>query len=336
MLVTLTGAYRNAGDHLIGDRARALLRKHVDGDIVDIARRDINESHYEIFNRARAVILCGGPAYQPQIYPKVFPIDLARITANVVPMGLGFKAKLGQAPSDFKFSEPAEAFVREVHRRTKLSSVRDGLTLEMLNGMGLNNVSMTGCPAWYDLDNLGRDYEFKADAKNITFSLPAKPQPDTFKIIAGLTKRYPKAQKVLAMHHGWRPAKTAQGNAMLRWHVRVFAYATALGWRIDSIADGLEKFKALYDLTDLHVGYRVHAHIYSLSQQSASILINEDTRGVGQVTALGGKMLMAGAGADGVLEAVEEHFDTRGEAMRGSTERIKATHPTMVEFLGSF
>jgi hypothetical protein len=129
MLVTLTGAYRNAGDHLIGDRARALLRKHVDGDIVNIARRDINESHYEIFNKARAVILCGGPAYQPQIYPKVFPIDLDRITANVVPMGLGFKAKLGQTPAEFKFSEPAEAFVREVHKRTKLSSVRDGLTL---------------------------------------------------------------------------------------------------------------------------------------------------------------------------------------------------------------
>jgi len=123
---------------------------------------------------------------------------------------------------------------------------------------------------------------------------------------------------------------------MLRWHVRVFAFAAARGWQVAPIADGLDKFKALYDLTDLHVGYRVHAHIYSLSQQSASILINEDTRGVGQVTALGGKMLMAGAGADGVLEAVEEHFGTRGEAVRGSTESIKATYPTMVEFLGSF
>jgi hypothetical protein len=205
----------------------------------------------------------------------------------------------------------------------------------LLNRLDLNNVSMTGCPAWYDLDNLERDYEFKADAKNITFSLPAKPQPDTFKIIAGLSKQYPKAQKVLAMHHGWRPAKTPHGNAMLRWHVKVFDYATALGWRVDSIADGLEKFKKLYDVTDLHVGYRVHAHIYSLSQQSASILINEDTRGVGQVTALGGKMLMAGEGAASVLDAVAEHFDTQGSAVRGSTERIKATYPTMVEFLGS-
>jgi len=335
MLVTLTGAYRNAGDHLIGDRARALLRKHVDAEIVNIARRDINETHYEIFNKARAVILCGGPAYQPQIYPKVFPIELSRITANVLPMGLGFKAKLGQAPSDFKFSEPSEAFVREVHRRTKVSSVRDGLTLEMLSSMGLKNVSMTGCPAWYDLENLGREYDFKAEAKNITFSLPAKPQPDTFKIIAGLTKQFPKAQKVLAMHHGWRPAKTPQGSAMLRWHVKVFAYATALGWRVDSIADGLEKFKALYDLTDLHVGYRVHAHIYSLSQQSASILINEDSRGVGQVTALGGRLLMAGEGADGVLDAVQEHFDTMGAGVLASTDKIKATYPLMVEFLKS-
>ena len=336
MIVTLTGAYRNAGDHLIGDRARALLRKHVDGEIINIARRDINESHYEIFNKARAVILCGGPAYQPLIYPKVFPIELDRITSKVVPMGLGFKAKLGQSPADFKFTEAAEHFVREVHKQVKVSSVRDGLTLEMLNGLGLNNVSMTGCPAWYDLEHLTDEYQFKADAKHITFSLPAKPQPDTFKILAGLTKMFPKAQKTIAMHHGFRPAKTAHGNAMLRWHMRVFAFATARGWQVAPIADGLDKFKALYDHTDLHVGYRVHAHIYSLSQQSASLLINEDTRGVGQVTSLGGTMLMAGEGAPSVLDAVQQHFDTSGAGVLASTERIKATYPTMVEFLGSF
>ncbi len=87
MLVTLTGAYRNAGDHLIGHRARALLRKHIDQEIVNIDRRAINEDSYEIFNKAKAVILCGGPAYQAGIYPKVFPISLERITSKVVPMG---------------------------------------------------------------------------------------------------------------------------------------------------------------------------------------------------------------------------------------------------------
>jgi hypothetical protein len=333
MLITLTGAYRNAGDHLIGDRARGLLRKHVDEDVVNLDRREITEDHYPLFNKARAVILCGGPAYQAHIYPKVFPIELSRITSKVVPMGLGWKGNLDSTPVDFKFPEPAEAFIREVHRNIEVSSVRDHLTLEVLNNLGIKNVSMTGCPAWYDLEHLDDDYEFKKEAKKITFSLPAKPQPDTFDIIAGISKEFPKAEKVLAMHHGWRPSKSDKGNEMLKWHLKVFAFATSRGWKVSSIADGLEKFRTLYDETDLHVGYRVHAHIYSLSQQSASLLINEDSRGVGQTTSLGGAMLMAGEGAEVVLAAIRNHFETGGAAMLESTNRIKATYPTMVKFL---
>ncbi len=101
------------------------------------------------------------------------------------------------------------------------------------------------------------------------------------------------------------------------------------------MADGLEQFKTLYDLTDLRVGYGVHAHNYWLSQHSANILINEDTRGVGQVAAPGSKMHMAGEGAASVLDAVAEHFDSQVSAVRGSIERIKATYPTTVEYLGS-
>ena len=137
------------------------------------------------------------------------------------------------------------------------------------------------------------------------------------------------------MQFGCRPAKTANGNAMLRWHVKVFAFATGQGWRVDSNADGLEIFKTLYDLTDLYLSNRVHAHIHSLLKQPASILINEDTRGVGQVTALGREMLIAGEGAASVLDAVADHFDTGGEAVRVITVGIKATHPMMVECLGS-
>lgn len=335
MLITLTGAYRNAGDHLIGHRARALLRKHVDEEIINIDRREISELHYPLFNKARAVILCGGPAYQAQIYPKVFPIDLSHIDSKVVPMGLGWKGNLGSTPADFKFPEPAENFIREVHRNIEVSSVRDHLTLEVINNLGINNVSMTGCPAWYDLDHLDDDYIFQSDAKKITFSLPAKPQPDTFDIIAGISRDFPKAQKTLAMHHGWRPSKSDKGNEMLKWHLRVAAFATARGWKIAPIADGLDKFRRLYDETDLHVGYRVHAHIYSLSQQTASLLINEDSRGVGQTTSLGGAMLMAGDGADVVLDAIRKHFDTKGSGVLESTNRIKATYPTMVKFLNT-
>ena len=44
-------------------------------------------------------------------------------------------------------------------------------------------------------------------------------------------------------------------------------------------------------------------------------------------------MLMAGTGAQVVLDAVRKHFDTKGAAVLESTNRIKATYPVMVKFL---
>ena len=51
---------------------------------------------------------------------------------------------------------------------------------------------------------------------------------------------------------------------------------------ISSSSEGL----GIYDRTDLHIGFRVHAHIYCLSHRGISILIEEDGRGAGVNNAL--------------------------------------------------
>jgi len=43
----------------------------------------------------------------------------------------------------------------------------------------------------------------------------------------------------------------------------------------------------IYDTCDLHIGFRVHAHIYNLSHRHRSLLIEEDNRGAGVNDALG-------------------------------------------------
>lgn len=42
-----------------------------------------------------------------------------------------------------------------------------------------------------------------------------------------------------------------------------------------------------YDSCDLHIRFRVHAHIYNLSHGNTTLLINEDARGSGVNDALG-------------------------------------------------
>ena len=116
MLVTLTGAFKNSGDYLIGHRARTLLASHTDHEIVDINRKAIDDASYEIFNKAKAVLLTGGPAYQAGIYPGVYDLDLDRIQVPVIPYGLGWKGKLGQDPKDFQFTEESKDFIKRIRR----------------------------------------------------------------------------------------------------------------------------------------------------------------------------------------------------------------------------
>lgn len=60
------------------------------------------------------------------------------------------------------------------------------------------------------------------------------------------------------------------------------------GVDVRDLSYSCEGFSA-YNECDLHVGFRVHAHIYNLSQRIPSVLIEEDGRGWGAVEALGMK-----------------------------------------------
>ncbi|MGE0742040.1 MAG: polysaccharide pyruvyl transferase family protein [Hyphomonadaceae bacterium] len=334
MIVTICGAYRNAGDHLIGARARALLRAHVDTEVVTVDRKDIGDEHYKLFNRARAVVLCGGPAYQREIFPKIYPLDLARVKPPVVPLGLGWKAPANKSPNTFQFEDAALRFITEVHARIPVSSVRDPLTLEVLNHAGVSNVSMTGCPAWYDLAHLERPYVFKEKVERLVLSMPAIMQPGVFELMQSLTLRFPNAQRTAAFHHGLVPTKTSKGRQTGRDFLAFARQAKARGWKIVGLASDLFGFEALYGAADLHVGYRVHAHIFSLSRRISSILINEDARGVGQCKAMGAPNLtIDGANIAPIEDAIAQHFERRGETVARSVETMRATFPVMRDFL---
>ena len=334
MIVVLCGAYRNSGDHLIGDRARALLRKHVDADIVTLDRKAIEPQHYETFNKARRVLLCGGPAYQREMYPKVYPLEREKVTPPIVPYGLGWKSPAKKAPDTFKFAAPAEKFIKDIHGKIELSSARDPLTVEVLNHAGVDNVLMTGCPAWYDLTTFENPYVFKDEVKNLVLSMPAVMQPGTLELMEWLTQRFPKARRTAAFHHGIVPAWTKIGLERGSKFVRFSASALRRGWRVTGLTGSLPRMEALYGNADLHIGYRVHAHLLCLSRRIPSILINEDSRGVGQAKALGAdSLIVEGDNIEPFKQAVERHFETRGETVAGSVETMRQTFPTMKRFL---
>lgn len=336
MIVTICGAYRNAGDHLIGMRARALLREYVDQDIITIDRKSVTDETYATFNQARAVMLCGGPAYQREIYPKVYPIERERITVPLIPIGLGFKAGVNKPASKFKFAPEAQSFVTGLHEKIDYSSARDPLTVEALNANGVKNVAMTGCPAWYALGRLDMPYRFEADPKSITLSMPAIMQPGVWELLEWLTIRFPKARRTVSFHHGVLPNTTPAGRKTGMQFAKFAAKAMAKGWKVMGLANSLPRMQTLYDATDLHIGYRVHAHLYCLSRRTPSILINEDIRGVGQAKALHAPVLnINGGDIEPITAAIDAHFDTRGAGVSRSVETMRETFPEMRRFLAT-
>jgi hypothetical protein len=285
MIVTLTGAYQNVGDHLIGYRAHKLIRQFVDQDIVNIDRKDVTESHYDLFNKARAVLLCGGPAYQKDMFPRIFSLDLTRITSPVVPFGLGYKTKLNA--QNFSFNSVSLKFVKEVHSRIDTSSARDVKTVEALNQSGIQNVTMTGCPAWYDLEKIGVGYTPLKGIKSVAFSAPAHIDENTIRALKIVSKRFPKAKKFITFHHGIYLGNSRGQLKLTLSNLRSLLAGVLEGYEVVTLQKDLRKMCDLYDSCDLHVGYRVHAHLYKLSQRQPSILLSEDTRGLSQSLSLG-------------------------------------------------
>lgn len=333
-VVTLTGAFKNAGDYLIGHRARALLAAHVNAQVIDVNRKEITDSHYEVFNSARAVLLTGGPAYQDKIYPNVYNLDLSRVTVPVIPFGLGWKGKLGQQPEDFAFAPAAKDFVQAIHAdQTRYSSARDHLTVQMLAANGVSNVSMTGCPAWYDEAKLAQDYQFNANIKRLVLSMPAVPQAQVALIMAKLAKDFPKAQKFLSFQAGYKSTHSKKSAEYTRWNRAMMVRGFLHGFKPISFEADFNGFESFMNTIDFHVGYRVHSHIFSLSQRKTSLLIGEDSRGIGQVAAMGGVALSAQQPVQEVLSGIDALFATRGEQIHTAVQTMRSTHATMLQFL---
>lgn len=332
--MTLTGAFKNAGDYLIGHRARALLTNHVDAEVIDINRKAITESHYDLLNSARAVLLTGGPAYQEKVYPNVYDLDLNKIKVPVLAYGLGWKGKLGQEPEDFRFWEEAATFVREIHRNQILfSSARDHLTVRMLEANGVSNVRMTGCPAWYDESKLAQDFEFDGNPKTVVLSMPAVPQAQVTALMAKLAKRFPKAKRYLSFQAGYSSTHSKKGAEYSRWNRAMLLRGLIHGFKPIEFAGDFDKFAGFMATVDFHIGYRVHSHIFCISQRKGSILIAEDSRGVGQVAAMGGVALSARDTNQAIAEAVDGFFDSQGVQVQAAVETMRATHGQMLEFL---
>lgn len=293
MFVVLSGAKKNVGDFLITHRAKQLLKHfYPNEELIQYPNWQSLSDNLDKINRSKAVIILGGPGYQQNMYPGVYKFvpELNLIKPPIVPLGLGWKGISNELHTlkNYHFSESSLAFLHYLQKNKSILGCRDFYTEQVLNLQGFQNTMMTGCPAWYDLDSIGKPVNNPETINKLVFT---PPQNRLFKdqgvsILRLLHEMFPTANKYCVFHRGitsddeYTPTADEKNNIYLSNIAKSFKFEV-----IDAAYD-LNKI-SFYDDCDIHIGYRIHAHLYFLSKRKPSIVINEDARGNGIEDALG-------------------------------------------------
>lgn len=275
----MSGAVINAGDFLIEKRAIQLLKHFIPEAQISILNRvkiDYSDK-IDYLNSFDGIIFAGGPIYSPDIYPKSIPFvnDLAKLSPPVIFMGGGCRSEIYNS----NLTEKSKSFFSLGCKNRIPLGCRDWYTYRFLKHQGFTDILMTGCPAWYDLDYIN-DLEIKKieKIKKIYVSEPAKTYNISLleKLLYWLKSNFKDASLNLVIH---REEKTQIETLKEKWKDELDLNVII----IPGSSDGFN----IYNDADLHIGFRVHAHIYNLSRRNFSILINEDIRGKGVNHTLG-------------------------------------------------
>jgi hypothetical protein len=308
--VLLTGGKNNAGDFLIKFRAKELFAQlRPDREIVDFnAWEYLDDAKLKVVNQSQALILMGGPALQRHMYPGIYKLreNLGDITVPIIMMGIGWKSMNGEWKDTYTYplSRQSLTLLERISESGYLSSVRDYHTLNVLNFLGMDTVLMTGCPAYYDLDTLSKSEDQKkeyGDIQKIAFSLGVSfvdspsMESQMKEVILMLRESFKEKSFEVVFHHSLeRDRLLKHGSGSVKHHQKHQGFETWLkknGIAYTDISGSAESLIDYYSKVDLHIGYRVHAHIFMNSINKLSILISEDGRAKAVKDVIGGIVL---------------------------------------------
>lgn len=284
-IALLHGAMKNAGDFLILERTKELLRHFYPKCVIsEFYRNKSMEEHLCDINHHDVMMIAGGPGYCGEYYPEYIPLveDLNRIKIPIVMLGMGWFGVDSTVHHIYRYGlgEKMKLLLERVSSDTKILGCRDYYSANILRNSGFDNSLMTGCPAWYYLECLDQtSYVGKPLHKMEKIVISDCRDPNNMKsaleLIGCIKNLFPNIEIQYIFHRGLDDVDDAMINGLNQY-----------GVEYQDISGSAEGF-SVYDDCDMHIGFRVHAHIYNLSKRKLSILIEEDGRGAGVNSALG-------------------------------------------------
>lgn len=293
-VVTLTGGKNNSGDFLIKKKAHDLIQNYFDDiDIVDINGWEVSEKDLELINGAKALLLTGGPALIPNVVPAIYSLEnlIDEIQVPIATFGVGWFHANGDWKdlNNYNFNKSSQKLFNRLANNGITNSVRDYFTYQLLKDNGVKNVIMTGCPVLFNGGKLAVSNTPKCDL-NVAVSLGVGFKDmdllfeQTIQLLDQAKIRFNNITAVF--HHGLEKQKYVP-STLTKKQNKLVKYLEYKNIKYVDASGSAEALMSTYDEFDLHLGYRVHAHLYMLSQGKPSYLIAEDGRGTGQQQVLG-------------------------------------------------
>lgn len=277
-IALIHGAILNAGDFLIKERAKQCLQNCIeDVDITEYYRNYGLDKSIDEINQNDIAILAGGPGYT-DIFLKILisqRINDVRIPIAIMGMGqyFGYSGLNATSLYQYSFEEECADFLKRCMKDTGALGCRGYISANVLRNNGCEDVIMTGCPAWYDYEYLNQThYNGKAlnGVQKICISDCANKEYtwQVIELAKYIRSFFGNKEIVYVLHKGSDNLPLTELPEFTKLGIRI----------VDISGRGTEGF-SVYDDCDLHIGYRVHSHIYNLAKRKLSILIEEDLRG---------------------------------------------------------
>lgn len=259
-------------------------------------RKKISDWEIAKINSTKALILAGANQLNDDftIAPEMTLEQLEKIKVPIVPFGIGI---YGVQSRNSAMSETTKDILSGIHQRIKFSSWRCDLTLQYLEQFLpelSNKFLMTGCPVMYNKKILDK-VPFSEKEKKVVVTVTERGDfwEREVETIDFVSRQFPKSHKILSLHQDFAllgnqtkqkrifsffGTKTAQKTNSKPILLR--EYALKRGFKIFQPRSVEDCFR-FYNRCDRHIGSRVHAHLYFLSQSKKSFLTYVDDRCLG-------------------------------------------------------
>ena len=280
----------NIGDGFILFSIKKLLEPQICECLLS-TRRPLSSEEIARINATKALILAGANQLNDNftMLPGMDPQGIKRIKIPIIPFGIGIN---GIRKFNRKMSDITKDILKIIHEKIQFSSWRCPATVAYLNEH-IPELSarflMTGCPVQYDTNLLNHIPFYSPDQKIIvTITERDVFYEREFSTIKYISEKYMNSEKILSLH---QEIDTPRFPVLLRRIVKgqfnkirkpsaLHGYAESRGFRIYR-PTSVEDCQAFYRTCDMHVGSRLHAHLFFLSQAKKSFLTYVDDRCVG-------------------------------------------------------